>query len=829
MLRVRNAVTPRMGFAEIVTMNDATKPKDHRARSAWTRTPELATLLWVGLCLSPAVLAAEAPGDAGHAGATLYRQLCVGCHGPDGQGVDDHEPLYGKRSLNLLARRIERTMPKDEEDLCVGEDAQAVADYIYHAFYSAEARARRNAVRRDLVRLTVPQLRTSVADLVGHFMPGTKDVSPDERGLKTRYRGRHLTKKEEDGKEAQRHSFDHGLSAPMLQIDRAGLEALELTPESETGVTWSGSIIAEETGEYEFVIRTRNGVRLWINETSERSLAFIDGWVTSTKDVRQEKGRIFLLGGRPHPLRLRLSISPKDDEGLVELLWKPPHGPLEPVPQRRLAPQTVAPVMVVSTAFPPDDASYGFERGTAVSQAWLEAVTKAAIETADFVSDRLATLAKPGSKETEETDREAEVKAFLARFAEIAFRRPLPEWQRRALIDGRFAGESLQHATKLVVLQVLSSPHFLYPELPGEEAADAWTVAARLALTLWDSLPDEVLRNAARQGRLTEREDVFRQAHRMLEDPRARIKMQGFFHQWLELDRAEGLSKDSEKFPGFDQRVIADLRVSLDLFLESVVWSERSDYRELLLADYLILNNRLAEFYAEGGTASEFQRVTFHSGKRAGVLTHPLLLSSHAYHDKTSPIHRGVFLVRNILGLTMKPPPEAIEFKDAEFDPGMTMREKVTRLTRPKACMACHVMINPLGFSLEGFDAIGRRQERDNKSPVDTAGAFVDGRGETINITGARDLAEFVATSPDAQRAFVRHLFHHAVKHGTAVYGVDTEQELHRRFVASDFSIRELLADIAGKVALHGIIKLDKTDRVAGGVTGKPIAKHEKE
>jgi len=481
--------------------------------------------------------------------------------------------------------------------------------------------------------------------------------------------------------------------------------------------------------------------------------------------------------------------------------------------------------MVVSTAFPPDDASYGFERGTAVSQAWLEAATRAAIETADFVSDRLSTLVKPGSKETGETDREAEVKAFLTRFAEVAFRRPLPEWQRLALIDARFEGESLPRATKLVVLQVLSSPYFLYPELPGAEAPDPWTVAARLALTLWDSLPDETLRNAAREGRLTDREEVSRQAQRMLEDPRARIKMQGFFHQWLELDRAEGLSKDSEKFPGFDERVIADLRVSLDLFLESVVWSERSDYRELLLADYLVLNGRLAEFYGKAGAAAEFQRVTVHPGTRAGVLTHPLLLSSHAYHDKTSPIHRGVFLVRNILGLTMKPPPEAIEFKDAEFDPGMTMREKITRLTRPKACMACHVQINPLGFSLEGFDAIGRRQEQDNKSPVDTAGAFVDGRGQTINITGARDLAEFVATSPDAQRGFVRNLFHHAVKHGTAAYGVGTEQELHRRFVASDFSIRELLADIAGKVALHGVINRKETDRVAEGLTDNITAK----
>jgi len=184
-------------LVNIVTMNGSAHMKEHRDRPCRTGVVEPVTLLLAVVFLSPPLFGADPSDSAAHPGVAIFRQLCVKCHGPDGQGVDDHEPLYGKRSLKLLARRIERTMPEDEEDLCVGEDAQAVADYIYHAFYSAEARARRNAVRRDLVRLTVPQLRTSVADLVGHFMPGMEDVSPDERGLKTRYRGRHLTKKED--------------------------------------------------------------------------------------------------------------------------------------------------------------------------------------------------------------------------------------------------------------------------------------------------------------------------------------------------------------------------------------------------------------------------------------------------------------------------------------------------------------------------------------------------------------------------------------------------------------------------------------------------------
>ena len=194
--------------------------------------------------------------------------------------------------------------------------------------------------------------------------------------------------------------------------------------------------------------------------------------------------------------------------------------------------------------------------------------------------------------------------------------------------------------------------------------------------------------------------------------------MRGFFHHWLAMDEREDLGKDPKLYPDFNQQIVADLRSSLERFVDDVVWSEGSDYRQLLLADYLYLNPRLADFYkASGPDQSGFVKVSLPKDQRAGIFTHPYLLSANAYHDNTSPIHRGVFLSRKVLGRLLKPPPEAVAFKNEEFDPSLTMREKVAQLTKKTSCMQCHRVINPIGFSLESFDAVGRFRTEDNKKP----------------------------------------------------------------------------------------------------------------
>lgn len=741
-----------------------------------------------------------------HPGAALYQKLCAECHGDRGQGVDGEydEPLKGEKSLEALARDIDKTMPEDDPEKTTAEDAKLVAAYIYDAFYSPAAQARLNPPVKDLARLTIEQFRNSVMDVIGRFRmgPGFDRSINAEAGLKATYRGVALPKpgekpvdttpttgikKKRPNKTIEKVepviSFHWGPDSP----DKAVLEAEQFENRFE------GSVVARETGVYEFAVKSENGFRLWVNDTSEGD-ALIDGWVSAGPQVREEKKSLFLLGGRAYRLVLE-HFKFKEKSASIELWWKPPHGIKEPIPARALRTDRPRELMIVSTDFPPDDSSGGYPRGTTISKAWDQAVTEAAIATAEHVVENLDELAQTRSGAP---DRGEKLRQFARLFVETVFRRPLADDLKQLFVDSHFkAARTPETAVKRIVMLALKSPQFLYPNLRDAQPSDDFDIASRLALTLWDSVPDKKLAQAAATGHLKTRDQIKAEAQRMLADSRTRAKLHGFFHHWLELERAEGSSKDPKVFPGFDAVMLSDLRESLLRFIDQVVWSERSDYRELLQADYLLLNERLGKYYGKPVAGEEFQRVSFDPKQRAGVVTHPYLLASLAYTKQSSPIHRGVFLTRNVVGMSLKPPKKAVIFEDSHFNPRLTMREKITELTRSGACMTCHSMINPLGFSLENFDAVGRWRTKDNNKPVNPVSEFTTHEGTLVRLTGPRDIVNYVAANPSGHRAFIRHLFHHFAKQDPAAYGAQTLDNLQRGFASNGCHIQKLLVDIA--------------------------------
>ncbi len=731
-------------------------------------------------------------------GEAIYRKLCIECHGEKGVGVDDKykEPLYGDRSLASLTRRIDKTMPEDKPELCVGEDAAAVAAYIYEAFYSPQSRAGQETVRAEVTRLTVGQFRNSVADWLGQLDWRPAWGPAGERGLKGEYFGsQHFSgKKEKEGKDKfERRDAEVAFAFGAESPDPALMGAEEFS------IRWSGSVVAPETGMYEFILKTPNGAKLSVNRDEP---PLIDGWVSSGPEVREEKGSIYLLGGRAYRLKLEY-FKFKDKAASIELWWKTPQGVPERIPAEHLLPVEVRGIPVVSAPFPADDRSLGYERGSAVSRAWYDAVSASAIKAAEYVAERLPELS-PVKADT--PDRLAKTREFARHLVSTAFRRGLSEEDADVVVGSHFKeGAVPEVALKRAVMAILMSPRFLYPEVGQPEVPDGFTMAGRLALALWDSLPDQELMKAAAEGRLNTPEGLLAEGRRMLQDPRTKEKLRGFFHHWLELKEADTIAKDPEAFPGFDAAVLTDLRRSLDRFIDRIVWEGGSDYRELLQADWLMLNPRLAALYGKEVKGPGFEPVKFAPGERSGVITHPYLLTSFAYFKNTSPIHRGVFLTRNIVGRQLKPPPEAVEFKDGNFDPTFTMREKVTEITRPTACMGCHTTINPLGFSLENFDAIGRWRTQDNGKPVITGSDFTGDDGETIRLEKPGDVAAFAVGSEAAHRTFIRHLFHHTVKQPAAAYGPDTMDRLLKSFTESNFSVQELLLQAALTAVAHGL------------------------
>lgn len=737
-------------------------------------------------------------------GEQIFRELCASCHGMSGEGTKDQpKVLAGDLSVEQLASVIDKTMPEGEPEKCVGEDAKKVASYIHDKFYSPIAQARIKPARVELSRLTVRQYQNVLTDLIGSFRQASR--WEEAGGL----RGEYYKGRRTRGGDRAIDRID-----PVVQFD-FGVDspAPEKMEAHEFSIRWEGSLLAPENGLYEFVVKTDHATRLWVNDNgrNEGETPLIDAWVKSGNDT-EYRGSIRLLGGRVYPLKLEFSKAkqgvndskkqkqpPPARKASIALEWKTPSHAQEVIPARCLSRREAPEVFVCETPFPPDDRSIGYERGSSISKAWEQATTEGAMEVTGFVLEHLRELA---GTSIDEPDAGPRLREFCYKFAERAFRRPLSTEQRRLYVDRQFelAGEP-ELAMKRVLLLILKSPRFLYREVATPQA-DAFDVASRISFGLWDSSPDEELLKAAAAGQLATREQVSAQVHRMLPDLRTRAKLRGFFMQLLKIDQAPDIAKDSVAFPEFDPQIASDLRTSLELTLDDVV-NGNSDFRELLLGESIYLNGRLAKLYGTDLIEdSPFQKMTLEDGKRAGVLTHPYLLSAFAYTSTSSPIHRGVFVSRSLLGRTLRPPPEAVAPLSPDLHAGLTTRERVLLQTQAQACQTCHAMINPIGFSLENFDAIGRYRQQEKDKPVDASGSYLTRTGETVQFSGPVELARFLAASPEVHSSIVERLFHYSIKQPIRAYGPDVLPRLRESFAKKEFNIQELTADIVTEAAL---------------------------
>ncbi len=774
-----------------------------------TDFPDLARITMVSRCLLLFAIAAWPTLAADPGGTQIYLKKCASCHGDEGQGTPKYKrPLVGDKTVPQLAQLITKTMPEDNPGTCVGPEAAKVAAYVHEAFYSVAARDRNKPPRVELARLTVKQYRNAVADLVGSFrFPPKSDPKPGLRGEYFAARGFQQNKRIIDRTDSE-VKFDFGSGTPMEG---------KFEPH-EYSIKWEGSVLAPETGEYEFIVRTEFSMRLWVNQNK---IALIDAWVKSGTDI-EFRGSLYLIAGRSYPIRLEFTKSqqgvnePKKAKELaakkasVALLWKLPHRVPEVIPARNLSTAKVTESYVPASAFPPDDRSLGWERGTTISKAWDQATTDAAIDAANFIASNLNEFA--GTKEAN-ADRAAKLKEFSRRFVERAFRRPLTAEEKQMYVDRQFElTMDLDLAVKRVVLLTLKSPRFLY----RESGNSGYAVASRLSFALWDSLPDDELLRAAGAGKLTTREEVARQAERMLNDPRAKVKLREFLHAWLKVDHARDVAKDPKRFPDFEPTIIGDLQTSLDLFLDDVIWSQASDFRRLLLDEQLFLNGKLAKFYGHTLPAdADFKQVKLEGGERAGILTHPYLLTAFAYTGSTSPIHRGVFLARGVLGIGLKPPPDAFTPLAEALHPNLTTRERVLLQTKPAACQTCHNVINPLGFALERYDAVGRYRDKDNGKPIDATGTYETRKGDTVKFAGARELAGFLAKGEEVHAAFAEQMFHHLIQQPVRAYGPNTLTNLRQEFAKSGFNVRKLAVEVATITALP--VEEKKVPTKAGG------------
>jgi mono/diheme cytochrome c family protein len=759
-------------------------------------------------------------------GQLIYQERCASCHGDRGEGVAGayDEQLVGDMSLPELAKVIHDTMPEGEPEACRDGDARVVAAYIHDAFYSEAAQVRNNPPRFRVAHFTGLQLRRSLADIYAHFQSLMPPLG--ENGLRGRYYAG--TQRNNESMKIERVDttieFDFGHEGPGSGI-----------PGDEFAVQWSGAIRADDTGLHEIVIRSTSAFMCYLGASNRE---FINNNVQSG-DQTEFRQSIVLTAGQLVPIRIDFYQRKRKTEqppASFSLAWKTPGSVERLIPTYQLFTVDAPPMFSLQTKLPPDDRTYGYERGIAVDRQWDEATTEAAIEFADVVANDL--WAKASGRDrgrrrgrrseeapTEDASRE-KLRAFLLELVETGFRQPLGEELEKLYIDEQLAAtEDDQEAITRVVVAMIKSPRFLYPTVDST-ASPSHRAATRLALTLFDSIPSDAwLIEAADTNQLEETEAVRAAARRMLDDYRTRGKVRGLLYAWLNLQRGSDIVKDAAEYPEFQPELVADLRQSLDMFLDEVVWSESSDFRQLLRADWAFTNTAIAKFYGddwlpapaphvddqvaegvESGESSDtsrgeldlgFRRTASHPGRFAGVLTHPYLTSSLAYQDASSPIHRGVFLYRFALGRNLRPPQASFSPLSPDLHPDLTTRQRVSLQTFDENCQACHAKINGLGFALENYDAVGRYREQDNNQDVDARGIYTTRAGEMVEFAGAVKLSEFMAASPDVHSAFVDRAFEHFTKQPAAAYGLGTLDEVTEKFVNSNFNIRELIVEIA--------------------------------
>jgi hypothetical protein len=407
----------------------------------------------------------------------------------------------------------------------------------------------------------------------------------------------------------------------------------------------------------------------------------------------------------------------------------------------------------------------------------------------------------------QEKEESACAKQILAALARRAFRRPVTDADLNPLLAfygrGRREGD-FDYGVQSAIEAMLVSPDFLFrvERDPKTAAAGAvyrlndFELASRLSFFLWSSIPDDELLNLAEQGKLKDPLVLRQQTRRMLDDPRSQAFVGNFGGQWLHLRNLEAVTPDPDIFPAFDEGLRQAFRRETELFFESILRENRSVF-DLLDANYTFLNQRLAEHYGVRGVyGSQFRRVALSDPNRAnrgGLLGQGSILTVTSYPNRTSVVQRGKWILENLLGAPPPPPPPDVPDLKPHGKDGrlLSLREQMDAHRANPICASCHARMDPIGFALENYDAIGRWRMKDAGAVIDASGKLPDGTKfngpaelKKILLTGHRD--EFVTTVTEK-------LLTYALGRGLEAYDAPAVRAIMREAVRDDYRLPALI------------------------------------
>lgn len=421
-------------------------------------------------------------------------------------------------------------------------------------------------------------------------------------------------------------------------------------------------------------------------------------------------------------------------------------------------------------------------------------------------------VCQPESVETERSCAEK----ITTNLARRAFRRPVSDEDVAALMAfydrARESGGDFERGIEQAVTAVLVSPDFLFraiappSDLVDDEiyALSDLELASRLSYFLWSQGPDSALIELAEQGRLKEPAVLREQVLRMLADPRASTLVTNFALKWLNLDDLTPVDPDPRIFPGFSEQMRADFTEEMVLFMSSIMLEDRS-VLDLLTADHTFVNESLARLYGiDGVFGPQFRRVTVADSNRRGILGKGATLLRTSYGDRTSPVLRGAWVLDKLMGTPPAPPPPNVE-TDLSTPPGekpKTVRARLESHRDKPGCNECHGVIDPIGFSLENLDVIGRWRDVDRES-----GDIIDATTVLPNgtpVAGPAQLRNVLVARPDQfVQALTEKLMMYALNRELEYYDMPQVREIVRNAVSNGYRMASIVLGIVASDAFQ--------------------------
>jgi len=365
---------------------------------------------------------------------------------------------------------------------------------------------------------------------------------------------------------------------------------------------------------------------------------------------------------------------------------------------------------------------------------------------------------------------------FIASFGPKVFRHPMTADEKSLLtkvFDAALAKWDYATAIRLTVQTALQSPHFLYRIEFGEPDSDnpavnrltGYEMASRLSYLFWGSMPDDALFEAAKKGELSTKEQLAKQAERMLADPRAQEVVENFHSQWLGLGMLDTTTKDASIYPTYSDSMKPMWEAETMAFVDHVIFDGEGDLGTLLTASYTMANKDVADYYGVSGASGDaFVKVQLPKGQRSGLLTQASVMGVYGHPGETAPVQRGRFIRERLLCEPVSPPPPNVNAVPPTVDQDVTLRERFKEHEKNASCNACHHLMDPIGLGFEHYDSMGLWRAKEAGKAVNDEGEISDANDESVDgkFHGAVELAQKLAASDEVHNCMVQQWFTYA-------------------------------------------------------------------